>query len=261
MDMLGYSLEAKGELDEALDWYLRAAEAGSSFATDALPALRERIKADGMLDSITFDTFGWERSPDASGQRTWYSPGGGLGLLYFDFPSDQDSLDAEVIRSEAEELLGFVASPTFQRDDLPDAVQKYVPTELPEQTSLLDVDVFEVGPAKCTQMISRHRDHGEVHYASSISVMFAECFWVLGIELIEGAAVGEREGAVARSVLEAGPDTTLPEFDPYDRKWDGMIPIEDDPLTRLRVLTQQLRDSITLGDNLSGLDPFVPLDE
>ncbi len=261
MDMLGYCLESRGEFDEALDWYLQAAKAGSSFAADALPVLRERIKADGMLDSIGFDTFGWERFNDANGVRQWRSSEGGLVEHYFDFPPDLESLDPDDLRREAMELQGFVESPTFRREDLPDAVQQYLPTELPEQVSLLDVHVFPVSTAQCVQMTSRHRAHGEVHYAMTTMVMFAECFWVLGIELNEGEVVGEREGAVARKVLEEGPATTLLEFDPYDRKWDGMIPIEDDPLTRLRVLTQQLRDSITLGENLSGLDPFVPIDE
>ena len=33
-------------------------------------------------------------------------------------------------------------------------------------------------------------------------VLFAECFWLVGIELEEGPVVGEREGAVARAVLD-----------------------------------------------------------
>ena len=262
MDSLGHQLQQRGVLDEALDWYLRAADAGSSFATDAIPPLRGRIKADGMLDSITFDTFGWERSADVSDTRQWRSPDGGqLVERYFDFPPDHDFWDAEDIRCQALEMLGFVASPTFRREDLPDAVQKYVPTELPEQISLVDVDLFKVGPAKCVQMTSRHRGRSGVHYAMSITVMFAECFWVLGIELSEGPVVGDREGAVARSVLQAGSTSALPEFDPYERRWDGMVPIEDDPLTRLRMLALQLRESITLGGNLIDLDPFLPPDE
>lgn len=54
--------------------------------------------------------------------------------------------------------------------------------------------------------------------------------------------------------------STLPEFNPYEQKWDGIIPIENDPLTRLRVLVRQLKESMTLGGNLVELDPFLPLD-
>jgi TPR repeat protein len=261
MDNLGHLLQKRGELNEALGWYLRAADAGSSFATEALPALRERIKADGLLDSISFDTFGWERMPDASGQRYWQSADGGqLVERYFDFPPDHESWDVEGIRNEVIEMMGFVESPAFRREDLPDLVQKYLPTELPQQISLLEIELFNVGIAKCLQMVTRHRNHGEVHYAAGISVMFAECFWALSIELSEGSEVGAREGAVAQRVLDEG-STDLPEFDPYDAKWDGMIPIEDDPLTRLRMLSRQLRESITLGSNLADLDPFTPPDD
>lgn len=56
-----------------MDWYLRAAEVGSSYATEALPSLREQIKADGMLESLAFDTFGWDRQPDSKGRREWRS--------------------------------------------------------------------------------------------------------------------------------------------------------------------------------------------
>jgi hypothetical protein len=261
MDSLGHLLQERGELDEAMDWYLRAADAGSTFAADALPALRERIKTDGLLDSITFDTFGWDRSHDATGVRKWESSEGGIVEHFFDFPPDFASLDSDDIRNEAIEMQGFVESPTFRRDDLPDAVQRYLPTELPEQVSLLDVDVFTVSTARCVQMTSRHRAHGEVHYVVTIMVMFAELFWAIGIELKEGQVVGEREGAVARTLLQAGSSMTLPEFDPYEQKWDGIVPIEHDPLTRLRMLARQLRDSITLGDNLAGLAPFIPSDE
>lgn len=92
------------------------------------------------------------------------------------------------------EVLGFVGSPTFRREDLPDALQNYLPTELPEQISLLDVALFKVGAVKCVETTSRHRNHDEVHYAASILVLFAECFWAIGIELTEGPVVGERKG-------------------------------------------------------------------
>jgi hypothetical protein len=53
----------------------------------------------------------------------------------------------------------------------------------------------------------------------------------------------------------------LKEFDPYDRKWDGFVALEDDPLTRMRVLVAQLRASIMLGTNLLKLEPLVPADD
>lgn len=171
MDSPGYLLQKRGALDEAMDWYLRAAEVGSSYATEALPSLREQIKADGMLESLAFDTFGRDRQPDSKGRREWRSTDcGQLVERYFDLPTDYGSWD---VRTQTMEVLGFVGSPTFRREDLPDALQNYLPTELPEQISLLDVALFKVGAAKCVEMTSRHRNHDEVHYAASILVLFA----------------------------------------------------------------------------------------
>jgi len=54
---------------------------------------------------------------------------------------------------------------------------------------------------------------------------------------------------VARAVLAAsdGVDVIGTTFNPYEQKWDGIVPIEIDPLTRVRFLVKELRSSIILG--------------
>ena len=84
----------------------------------------------------------------------------------------------------------------------------------------------------------------------------------LGIEVEEDQIVGEREGGVARQLLEGSVEEgLLKEFDPYSRKWDGLVALEDGPLTRMRVLVAQLRASIMLGTNLLELEPFISADD
>ena len=105
----------------------------------------------------------------------------------------------------------------------------------------------------------RNRIHNRVHYSTTVLILFANCFWVLGLELEEDEIVGEREGAVARHILEENAEEALlEEFDPYDRRWDGLLALEDDPLTRMRVLVSQLRASIALSNELAELEPFTP---
>ena len=263
MEMLGYLLEQREALDEALSWHERAAEAGSEYSAKAVVSLRARIVSEAMLDSLGFETFGWEASPRVSGVRQWHSGDGTLMERYFDFAPDFDTWDAEVMREDVKAMQGLVDSPEFRREDLPESFQPYLPAELPEQVSLLGLDLFEVSSAKCVAMTTRHRAHGHVHYAAGIMVLFAECFWLVGIELEEGPVVGEREGAVARAVLDEGPSGSglLPSFDPYETRWDGIVPLEDDPLARLRILLARLRASITLGDAMADLPPFVPPQE
>jgi hypothetical protein len=183
-----------------------------------------------------------------------------LGSGFSTLP-DFDSWDAEDIRTAMIETQGFMESPKFRIEEVPERLRKYIPKERPGQVSLLNMELFEIPPAECLLVETRHRSHGEVHYSTAIMILFAQCFWGLTIEVEDKAAlVGEREGAVARSILDGKPmlDTPIDEVDPYDRRWDGIVPIEDDPLTRMRLLMPRLRGSIRLDNRLLELKPFAP---
>jgi len=200
-------------------------------------------------------------SQNEDGSRLWRDKDACLAERYFNIPPDFESLDPKYLREFVLETYRLVDAPSFRIDELlPEEFQKYVPKEIPEQNSLLEIDRFDVGSAKCIAVTTRHRTHDKVHYASGVVVLFAECFWTLGLEMTEDEPVGEREGAVARRVLDRDPTVEVPtgEFDPYDRRWDGLVPLEHDPLSRLRVLAARLRESIRLGTNLLGLEPFEP---
>jgi hypothetical protein len=111
--------------------------------------------------------------------------------------------NAETIRESIEELHGLVQSPSFNIEDfeLPEWVGARF-LEIPEQVHLLDVECFEVMPAKCVLTMSRQRNHDIVHFASSCFLLFKDCFWLIQVETRDNEAVGEREGAVARRILE-----------------------------------------------------------
>ena len=91
-------------------------------------------------------------------------------------------------------------------------------------------------------------------------ILFAECYLILQIELDEGDTVGAREGAVIQIALEESDAAEIPaiEIDPYDRSWDGIVPLEQDPLTRLRSLMVRLGASIRVGNEILDLEPFGP---
>jgi hypothetical protein len=87
-------------------------------------------------------------------------------------------------------------------------------------------------------------------------ILFAEFYWLLGLEVrVDDGLVEERADAVARAA-RSDSKTSTGEFDPYDRQWDGLMPIERDPLTRMRLLVSRLTDSIKLDDGLLRLKPF-----
>jgi hypothetical protein len=51
-------------------------------------------------------------------------------------------------------------------------------------------------------------------------------------------------------------DSMIEEFDPYHRQWDGIIPVKDDPLTRMRLLVSRLRNSIEFRNDVNDLETF-----
>jgi hypothetical protein len=158
--------------------------------------------------------------------------------------------------------LEMVESPSFDIEEfeLPEWLGTAT-TILPEQTNLLEIECFAIEPAKCVAMTVRRRIHGKVHYGSTIFLLFDECSWMLQLEIEEDANLGEREGAVARHILDGNLSVPIVDFNPYERRWDGMVPIEHDPLTRLRLLVTSLCDSIQLVDRVALLTPFSTEDD
>jgi hypothetical protein len=105
------------------------------------------------------------------------------------------------------EVQGLIESPTFSVEE-----------DIPEQISLLEIDCFEIPPAKCVLTEGLHRVHERVHYSTKIMILVADRSSVLGLELEEDEIFGEREGAVARQSLERNSEgVVLMEFDPYVR--------------------------------------------
>jgi Flp pilus assembly protein TadD len=259
---LGLLRQDRGDLDGAATWFRRAAAGGVAAGLANLTQLQHKIETDGDLAMVAFDTFGWEVSRNRDKFRQWRGPGASLTVRFFTRPPDFGSWDAERIRADLEQTLALVDSPTQDIDaiDLPEWFGRHRPTEFPELISLLEVECFALAPARCVQAMTRHRLHGVIHYSTGIFILFSECFWLLQLEVDELEAVGEREGAVAHRILDRhlGGASPIGTFDPYDRQWDGLVPVEHDPLTRMRLLVPRLRDSITLGGRLSGLVPFAP---
>jgi TPR repeat protein len=259
---LGLLRQDRGDLDGAEAWFRRAAAAGVAAGMSNLTLLQRKVESDGDLAMVTFDTFGWQLSRNRDRFRQWCRDDASLTLRFFTRPPDFGSWDAERIRADLEATLAQVETPNQNIDDLdlPEWFGRHRPTELPELITLLEVVCFEIAPARCVEAMTRHRLHGVIHYSTGIFILFSECFWLLQLEVDELEAVGEREGAVAHRILDRHVTAGSPidDFDPYDRQWDGIVPIDHDPLTRMRLLVPRLRDSIRLGGRLSGLAPFAP---
>jgi len=262
MISLGLVRQDRGDLDQASAWFRRAAVAGVPEGAANPHELRRKMNSDADLEMITFDTFGWALSRNRVRFRQWRTGDTSLAQRFFERPPDFASWDAGHIRDELEVTLALGVSPTRHIGalELPEWFGRHRPTIWPEHILLLEVDCFEIGPARCVLATTRHRLQGTIHYSTGIFVLFNDCYWLLQLEVEEREDVGEREGAVAQRILDrnAAANTPIDFFDPYDRQWDGIVPIEDDPLTRIRLLVTRLRDSIRLDGGLAALEPFAP---
>jgi TPR repeat protein len=260
---LGVLRQDRGDLDGAAMWFQRAADLALPEGPSHLNSLQDKIASDPDMDVITFDTFDWELRTNREGFRQWRSKDSVLSLRFVHASPDFTSWDADQIREDVIDTLNLMESPSFNIEEWRRPEWLGEEAELPEQMKLLELECFPIEPAKCVATTVRHRNRGKVRYGSAIFLLFDECFWIVQLELEEGPDLGEREGAVARRVLEENVSAEFPivDFNPYERRWDGMVPIEDDPLTRLRLLFSRLRDSIQLGNRVKTLVPFLPLDQ
>src|SRR6202035_1200704 len=139
--------------------------AGEPDGSSRLDSLRSKIDSDHLLDSITFDTFGWDLSQNRNKFRRWLSENATLAERFFPGPPDFRSLNATQIREDMVEAQDLIEAPSFTIEDLdlPEWFGK-LSTDVPEQISLLDVECFEIQPAQCVLAMQRHRIHSNVHY-------------------------------------------------------------------------------------------------
>ncbi len=260
---LGLVRQDAGDLSGAEAIFVTALDGGITGAADHLDSLQHKRATDPFLRSISFETFGWPLCQNRTGQMRWQQGTAFVDERYSDQPPFFTSLDEGEVRADLMMTMELYESGNIDLDDLLEDSARYglqIPNALPTQQLLLDCTVYPRGEARCIEVVMRSRTNGDVHFTSSTFVTFATSFWVLQLDVREEDPIGEREGAAARAMLEARPD--LPagelEFDPYDPQWDGVVPVESDPLTRLRSLTAQLRQSITIGEEALGLDRFDP---
>jgi hypothetical protein len=240
----------------------RAVDRNLEGAHDALAKLNDAESSAQVLAGVTFNTFEWAPNSFNKHSRSWRGEAATLTERFFDFEPDFDSFDVDEIREEMIELQGYLQSPSFDIAslDLEEYLGKINSASMPSQVTLIELDCFLHEGVKCVSSISRHRMKGHVHFLSSTLALFKSCFYLIGIEVEEGEEVGEREGAVAQLALTTSNGGELDEvsFDPYDRRWDGLIPIDKDPLARLRILATHLRRSIHFGEYTASMEPFDP---
>ena len=210
------------------------------------------------LDGVTFDSSNWGPMTEVEGLR-WCKVGtAAINERFFDMTPDIDRLDLEYLYETIRAEFGLVEDQGWPVESIRNMVSEASLPEVPAVNSLIDVGVTSIQGVPTVAVTSRQGYEGKFRFGTTLMVSFKTCFWTLRIEVEETDPIGEREGAVFRSVLEQSSTIDDPAVvvDPYDRRWDGLIPLESDPLSRLRVLVGGIISSMQFGPMVSQLEPF-----
>lgn len=134
---------------------------------------------------------------------------------------------------------------------------------------LIEADVLPLGGQPALRQIIKvrlpHQPHGQAFIGTFI-VPKATCSAVLKVQAVESGMTGQREAVV---MAQVGPDNYFRPH-PYGADVEGGLPshVADDrhhdpyfpqhPLTRVRLLTDQLARQVTLHPGYAALPPFHP---
>jgi hypothetical protein len=191
------------------------------------------------LDTLTFDTFDFALESDDGDSRIWLGDGVVLSEHFFALPPDLPGLDPVDLRTTYESLISGVADVEWR-------------------TALL-VEVASDPSVPLVRVVLRLPEIDRYSFLGSLTVPLAGCSWVLKFEAAEQGMTGVRETiAFDRAMREAGgqgPDDVRASFDPYDRRWDGIVP--DDPLSEVRDHLDRLQASLRLAPVFHEQSPFL----
>jgi hypothetical protein len=150
------------------------------------------------------------------------------------------SLDEDEIRAMYGGLLG-------DRQDADGRTARLLKVEIKRENVL---------PAVCT--LIRLPDHDRYTYVGAITLLLAECSWVLKVQCSEGGITGVREALAfdrfSRENPELPIDERLATFDPYDEQWD----FDDEPLTTVRRAKNKVLASLQFATGVLEASPFNP---
>jgi hypothetical protein len=194
------------------------------------------------LESIRFDTAGLTRHPDHTPyEQYWLGPNVGISQHWFPSPPEVVGLEEGEIRGMYQTLL---------------AEQGEVDGRAPR---LLDVAVHRETPVPVVGTLIRGVMPDRYTFIGALTLLLAECSWVVKAQSSEGPITGMREAlAFDRFAREQGvPGQSMEEmmsvFDPYEEQWDLD---QQDPLTAVRQWMVSILASLEVDPEVGRATPF-----
>jgi hypothetical protein len=250
---LGYSLQDQGEVARAREVFDIAKKKGLPGAESSIVQLEEMAYAEPRVSQLKFETFNMPMVLNRTSSKKWRRNELELSLQYLDFDARIDGLNLDEIKSVLKERCQLFDLPVVdigsllasQDDD--NKLDKYFHSQI-EKLYLLDFEYSEMDVARIIRLTTRQWTVNKISFETSIFVFAEAATWMIKVGILEMGHVGDREGAVAAKFLQGAQDIRVLEsfFNPYEAKWDGILPIEHDPLTRVRFHSGLVMKSLRL---------------
>jgi hypothetical protein len=197
------------------------------------------------LDSIGFDTAGWEPQgePKPGQVRVWFTPGGdGVGLYFFGVPPDLPQNARSAKDLEAFYAAGLQGS----------------------GGQLVEVKLFPLDGCPAVQMICKMpQQPSGMTYVGSLTIPFRGFSFVVKAQCEERSPTGLRESVLLDRRLGAGdlPELAegriqLPGWNPDDEAFDGEFP--QHPLSRCRAILKRVSGCVAVAPGVKA-SPGFPL--
>jgi hypothetical protein len=221
-------------------------------------ALHHRLDRRLGLDTLSFDTFGWPLISDDGECRAWLGESTTVRVIlsecFHGHAPRHESLDIDAIRRECEAWVPEGTEPgTVSKVRV---IEVGVDTNLPIVRTVVRLPLTEGDDAKLS-------------FVGSLRVLLADCAWFVQVQArdegvpvtMDGKAInttGIREAfAFDRAMAEQGHQSfeeIEATFDPYDRRWDDVVPSH--PLSVVRGRLDRLQASLLCGPEFYQQDRF-----
>ncbi len=215
------------------------------------------------VDSVTFDTFGWEEIQKDETARGWQGDGMLLAANFFARPPDLPSLDPQAIRAAYEQV------PDESERRRGRLLRRVKRSDGDRTRKIIDVAVNHEKSVPIVRSIARLPFPDRYVYSASFIVPLAACSWVVQVQAAEEEITGLREAVALQAFLTSeegqerlkGPSASdedevgglMTGFDAYEERWDGLV---DDPLTRVRRHADRIERSLAFTEPVLEATPF-----
>jgi hypothetical protein len=215
------------------------------------------------LNSIEFDTSGFDFAGEHNGALIWYAPeGDGIGLFHFSMPPD-----IEVDLGAIDRVRGY-----------------YRTAAMSHGAAIVEVDVLQLAGCQIVrQIVKVPQKPTGMTYMGSMTLPFRDFSYVLKIQCLETGTTGVRDSSVLAEKMSAGEVSFDEEtmklqgwmHDPYDRtisyplssdggtcsynssdsaQYDEYFPAH--PLSRLRRLLTHIQTTLTVDRDVCNAPKF-----